>query len=86
MTSQTYTSRQYCVFLAFEVAFIFFLFPETYGKSLEELAFLYEGDQQAEQSRRVVQHADDAPPAVDVGHDRDDYEKGTVEQVSTTSK
>ena len=29
----------YCVFLAFEVFFVYFLFPETSGRSLEELAF-----------------------------------------------
>lgn len=29
----------YCVFLLFEVIFVYFLFPETSGRSLEELAF-----------------------------------------------
>jgi hypothetical protein len=29
----------YCIFLAFEVVFVYFIFPETSGKSLEELAF-----------------------------------------------
>jgi hypothetical protein len=29
----------HCIFLAFEVAFVYFIFPETSGKSLEELAF-----------------------------------------------
>jgi len=29
----------YCVWIVIEVLFIFFLFPETHGKTLEELAF-----------------------------------------------
>ncbi|PPQ96346.1 hypothetical protein CVT26_005030 [Gymnopilus dilepis] len=43
----------YCVWLVFEAIFIYFLFPETSGRSLEELAFLYEGDELQEQKRRV---------------------------------
>ncbi|EPQ58905.1 general substrate transporter [Gloeophyllum trabeum ATCC 11539] len=35
----------YCVFLLFEIVFVYFLFPETAGRTLEELAFLYEGDE-----------------------------------------
>ncbi|KAH8695791.1 hexose transporter-like protein [Phaeosphaeriaceae sp. PMI808] len=34
----------YCVWLCFEVVFIYFLFPETYGKTLEELTFLFESE------------------------------------------
>jgi hypothetical protein len=49
----------YCVFIAFEVVFIYFLFPETVNKSIEELAFLYEDDAHAEQARRVVEHKGD---------------------------
>ncbi|KAF9535147.1 hexose transporter [Crepidotus variabilis] len=48
-----YTS--YIAFLAFEVVFVFFLFPETSGRSLEELAFLFEGKEQKEQLKRVEQ-------------------------------
>jgi hypothetical protein len=29
----------YCVFLAFEVAFVYWMFPETFGRTLEELTF-----------------------------------------------
>ncbi|KAJ7469024.1 general substrate transporter [Mycena latifolia] len=44
----------YVVWLAFEVVFVYFLFPETAHRTLEELAFLYEGDQvRAEQAKRV---------------------------------
>lgn len=34
----------YVVWLCFEVVFIYFLFPETYGKTLEELTFLFESE------------------------------------------
>ncbi|KAJ7068575.1 hexose transporter [Mycena amicta] len=44
----------YVVFLAFEIVFVYFLFPETAHRTLEELAFLYEGDDlRKEQARRV---------------------------------
>ncbi|KAJ3574673.1 hypothetical protein NP233_g1591 [Leucocoprinus birnbaumii] len=43
----------YCIFLVFEITFIFFLFPETSGKTLEELAFLYEKDELEKQRQRV---------------------------------
>ncbi|KAG6899997.1 hypothetical protein C0993_004616 [Termitomyces sp. T159_Od127] len=43
----------YCVFLLFEVFFVYFLFPETHGRTLEELAFLYEDEKIVEQGRRV---------------------------------
>ncbi|KAF7301938.1 Hexose transporter [Mycena indigotica] len=44
----------YVVWLAFEILFVYFLFPETSNRTLEELAFLYEGDEmRKEQARRV---------------------------------
>ncbi|RXW18045.1 hypothetical protein EST38_g7809 [Candolleomyces aberdarensis] len=42
-------------FLAYEVVFIYFLFPETSGRSLEELAFLYEEDEAKKQRELVAQ-------------------------------
>ncbi|WVQ70479.1 uncharacterized protein L199_008706 [Kwoniella botswanensis] len=58
----------YCVFIAFEIVFIFFLFPETYGKTIEELAFLYEDDTHHEQARRVQNHKDDAERVLEEEH------------------
>ena len=53
----------YCVFIAFEITFIYFVFPETVNKSIEELAFLFENDAQAEQERRLkTQAQEDALP------------------------
>ncbi|KAI0371438.1 hexose transporter [Pilatotrama ljubarskyi] len=44
----------YCIFLLFEVAFVWFLFPETSNRTLEELAFLFEGDKiREEQQKRI---------------------------------
>jgi sugar porter (SP) family MFS transporter len=40
----------YVVWLLFEVVFIYFLFPETYGKTLEELTFLFESEQQGRET------------------------------------
>jgi hypothetical protein len=37
----------YCVWNAFQVVFIYLMFPETSGRTLEELTFLYESDQDA---------------------------------------
>jgi sugar porter (SP) family MFS transporter len=45
----------YCVFLLFEVIFIYFMFPETAGRTLEELAFLYEDDERIALDQRVAQ-------------------------------
>ncbi|KAF5322525.1 hypothetical protein D9619_000188 [Psilocybe cf. subviscida] len=52
----------YCIFLLFEVAFVFFLFPETSGRSLEELAFLYEEDELQKQKQRVEEEIRNPPP------------------------
>ncbi|KAJ7590279.1 general substrate transporter [Mycena floridula] len=45
----------YVVWLAFEVVFVYFLFPETAHRTLEELAFLYEGDQIREEQKKRVE-------------------------------
>jgi len=38
----------YCGWIAFEVVFVYIMFPETSGKTLEELSFLYEDDRREE--------------------------------------
>lgn len=45
----------YCCWLAFENIFVYFMFPETYGRTLEELAFLYEDRALAEQQTAKVE-------------------------------
>jgi MFS family permease len=53
----------YVVWLCFEVVFIYFLFPETFGKTLEELTFLFESEKQgrdelAATAAKIVQDPD----------------------------
>ncbi|KAI0758232.1 hypothetical protein C8Q74DRAFT_1210021, partial [Fomes fomentarius] len=66
----------YCVFLLFEVAFIWFLFPETSNRSLEELAFLFEGDHvRAEQQKRIEEEVlDNKAPVPDGASDKENVE------------
>lgn len=45
----------YCCWISFEIVFIFFFFPETSGRTLEELAFLFEDKALAEQVNATVE-------------------------------
>ncbi|KAF5863549.1 hypothetical protein ETB97_009793 [Aspergillus alliaceus] len=45
----------YCCWLAFELVFIYFLFPETSGRTLEELSFMFEGKEKADEVAAAVQ-------------------------------
>ncbi|KAL8364929.1 hypothetical protein RB595_003968 [Gaeumannomyces hyphopodioides] len=62
----------YCCILAFELVFIYFMFPETSGRTLEELAFLFEDKALAEQANlaaeRVVEGASTQPTLDDHNH------------------
>ncbi|KAH4091827.1 hypothetical protein HBH70_213630 [Parastagonospora nodorum] len=40
---------------AFEIVFIYFMFPETYGRTLEELAFLFEDRALADEATKQVE-------------------------------
>ncbi|KAL0944580.1 MFS sugar transporter [Colletotrichum truncatum] len=55
----------YCCWLAFEVVFVYFMFPETAGRTLEELAFMFEdkalADQAAGAVEKVIHHEDTDP-------------------------
>ncbi|KAI5364778.1 Putative major facilitator, sugar transporter, major facilitator superfamily [Septoria linicola] len=44
----------YCVWLAFEIVCIYFLWPETYGRTLEELTFLFEDQSLQEQQEKIT--------------------------------
>ncbi|KAK1234333.1 hypothetical protein PQX77_002472 [Marasmius sp. AFHP31] len=67
----------YVVFLVFEVIFIYFLFPETSNRTLEELTFLYEDDKKEEQKKRVVEEI-----AVDDADGHASIEKHSEERVT----
>ncbi|KAK4223358.1 putative sugar transporter [Podospora fimiseda] len=45
----------YCCWLAYEVVFVYFFFPETFGRTLEELAFLFEDKHLADQATAAVE-------------------------------
>ncbi|KAI0130308.1 general substrate transporter [Xylariales sp. AK1849] len=45
----------YCCFLAFEIVFVYFFFPETYGRTLEELTFLFEDKALADEAVHAVE-------------------------------
>ncbi|KAI1843544.1 hypothetical protein JX266_010177 [Neoarthrinium moseri] len=45
----------YCCFLAFEICFVYFFFPETFGRTLEELAFLFEDKALADEAVHAVE-------------------------------
>lgn len=44
----------YCCWLAYEVVFVYFFFPETFGRTLEELAFMFEDKHLADQAVLAV--------------------------------
>jgi sugar porter (SP) family MFS transporter len=49
----------YCCWLAYEVVFVWFYFPETANRTLEELAFLFEDearDRAADKVEKIVHH------------------------------
>jgi len=52
----------YCCWLGFEVVFVYFMFPETSGRTLEELSFLFEDKEYADRAtmavEKVVHHED----------------------------
>ncbi|KAL2256589.1 hypothetical protein VTK26DRAFT_1434 [Humicola hyalothermophila] len=54
----------YCCWLGYEVVFVYFFFPETFGRTLEELAFIFEDKRLADQAvaavEKVVNHEADA--------------------------
>ena len=45
----------YCCWLCFEICFVYFLFPETADRTLEELAFLFEDKALAEKANEAVE-------------------------------
>ncbi|KAL4940863.1 hypothetical protein BDV06DRAFT_13219 [Aspergillus oleicola] len=44
----------YCCWLGFELVFIYFFFPETHGRTLEELSFIFEGQEKANEVAAAV--------------------------------
>ncbi|OAQ69242.1 MFS sugar transporter [Pochonia chlamydosporia 170] len=73
----------YCCWLAFEICFIWFLFPETMGRTLEELTFLFEDKTLADRAVMAVEkavHHEDNQVA-----QHKDGDVGTVQQFEETA-
>ncbi|KAL4784186.1 general substrate transporter [Aspergillus varians] len=51
----------YSCWLAFELVFIYFFFPETQGRTLEELSFMFEGKEKANEVAAAVHKQIDEP-------------------------
>ncbi|KAI1419750.1 guanine deaminase [Xylaria sp. FL1777] len=47
----------YVVFLAYEITFVYFCFPETWGRTIEELTFLFEDKAFADEAVHAVEKA-----------------------------
>ncbi|KAF2865761.1 hexose transporter-like protein [Massariosphaeria phaeospora] len=45
----------YCGWITFEFMFVFFIYPETYNRTLEELAFLFEDKELSDQAVKAVE-------------------------------
>ncbi|CRK20381.1 hypothetical protein BN1708_012846 [Verticillium longisporum] len=71
----------YCCWLAFEVGFVWFMFPETAGRTLEELAFLFEDKHFAENANMAVEKVvhEDVPGAQRPLGDEKELGAGEVE-------
>lgn len=73
----------YCCWLGFEIVFVYFMFPETAGRTLEELAFLFESEEQEILNKTTEKavgegvHLDNLP----VGSGPRDDEKATVTEI-----
>lgn len=44
----------YCIWILVEIATVYFLFPETHNRSLEELSFMFEGKEVQDQVQKNV--------------------------------
>ncbi|KAJ1324607.1 hypothetical protein MN608_10675 [Microdochium nivale] len=63
----------YCGWIAFEFIIVYLLYPETTGRTLEELAFLFEGDEMNHRATAAVEkriHGDAINPTVSIEEKR----------------
>ncbi|KAI9050009.1 hypothetical protein LZ554_006154 [Drepanopeziza brunnea f. sp. 'monogermtubi'] len=77
--------------VAFEVAFIYFFFPETHNRTLEELAFLFEGqeiqDQQAiATEKQMLRQLDNETEIHDIAHEEYRHVESTHASAPTELK
>jgi len=58
----------YCGWIAFEFLIVYFLYPETYNRTLEELAFLFEDDELKRKQAAATEKVLHEDPLTDKGH------------------
>ena len=58
----------YCAWISFEFSFIYFMYPETYNRTLEELAFLFEDDLADEATRATEKTVNQVRDSTVVDH------------------
>ena len=79
----------YCCWLAFEIVVVYFLFPETSGRTLEELAFLFEDQELSDLATAAVEkqihHEDNGVPVPGSNMDNDTKHAGATAHVETIS-
>ncbi|KAI5797382.1 hexose transporter [Peziza echinospora] len=77
----------YVVWLAFEVCFVYFLFPETSGRTLEELSFLFEGDEANKRVEEATEkHLHDHNNTYVSKNDVEHHQMTTIPITDTTTK
>jgi len=70
----------YCCWLAFEVVFVYFFFPETFGRTLEELTFMFEDKHLTEEANAAAKKA--FGHGVDDSGSIADKKSGDVKEIS----
>ncbi|KAJ4368437.1 hypothetical protein N0V83_006794 [Neocucurbitaria cava] len=68
----------YCGWITFEFLFVYFMYPETYNRTLEELAFLFEDKALADEAVKAVEKQ-----IHEAHHDGPTTEHGKVESTTT---
>jgi sugar transport protein len=79
----------YCGWIAFEFIVIFLLYPETYNRTLEELAFMFEDDSYNHQTTAAVEkkiHFGDQEEPHTTHVQRTESQDQTDGQAQTSSK
>ncbi|KFY08543.1 hypothetical protein V492_06138 [Pseudogymnoascus sp. VKM F-4246] len=70
----------YCGWIFFELNFIYWIYPETYGRTLEELAFLFEDKALADKAVEAVEKQ------IHYGGDKEDANRESLAHVEETDR
>lgn len=64
----------YCIWIVVEIATVYFLFPETHGRTLEELSFMFEGKSM---QNKVEKQTEEVLNAVELSETKHDDRRGS---------